>query len=480
MKNLKSALFGTDNRIGRRLIVLIIAFSSLITLVISAVQLLIEYRELRSGMERQLESVGIYVPSIAGSVWDFDDKQIQLALDALVRLPGIEQAGIATPDQGKQWKAGRNASPNVVTRAYPLRHPVKGRETEIGTLEVVASLDAIYRQVASRALTIVLSNGLKTFLVAIFMVFLFRRLVTSRLEALARKVSGLATAALPPGLAAEAGPQPMPGHLDELDAVAWGLDNTAKELGLAIAALRKLNSELDARVGERTQALERANRELEAFSYSTSHDLRAPLRAVDGYAKLLEADYGQSLDDEGRHYLDRIRKAAQRMDLLIENLLQLARISRAELAKGRVELSGLVGEIAAELAAARPDRKVKVHVEKGVVGEGDAVLVRIALQNLLENAWKYSSRRDEAEIAFGVLRLPGGETAFFVRDNGIGFDMAHAQRLFQPFVRMHSGEEYSGAGIGLATVERIVSRHGGRVWAESEAGKGATFYFTLG
>ncbi len=245
-------------------------------------------------------------------------------------------------------------------------------------------------------------------------------------------------------------------------------------------ALQRSNEELEARVAARTAALAQSNRELEAFSYSASHDLRAPLRSMAGFAEVLHEDYGDRLDEEGRSHLQRIRRAAIRMGQLIDDLLELARISQAELNKAPLNLSGLAQDVLDDVASGSPGRSVKVTIQKGLAAECDPTLMRVALQNLLENAWKYSAQRADAEIAFGAQTLPDGRLALFVRDNGSGFDMAQAGRLFQPFVRLHGGEEYPGTGIGLATVARVIERHGGRIWAEAEKGKGATFFFTLG
>ena len=245
-------------------------------------------------------------------------------------------------------------------------------------------------------------------------------------------------------------------------------------------ALLRANEQLEARVRERTRALEQANRELESFSYSASHDLRAPLRSMAGFAQILNEDYSHVLDNEGRGHLERIRKAANRMGQLIDDLLQLARLSQADVKKISVDLSALAQDVCEEIALVNPREGVKVEIEGKVVAEGDPALLRIVLQNLHENAWKYSGQRADARITFGALSRANGETAYFVRDNGSGFDMAHAERLFQPFVRLHSGEEFPGTGIGLATVARVIERHGGRVWVEAEKGKGAAFFFTLG
>jgi two-component system, NtrC family, sensor kinase len=224
--------------------------------------------------------------------------------------------------------------------------------------------------------------------------------------------------------------------------------------------------------------LERKNKELEAFSYSVSHDLRAPLRSIDGFsAALLEGHAGQ-LDAKGREYLVRVRSAARRMGQLIDDLLQLSKVGRAELHRQRVDLSALAGAVAAELRQANPERRVRTLIPEGVFADGDHRLLQIVLENLLGNAWKFSAGAAEAVIEFGVARTDD-VPAYFVRDNGAGFDMAYAERLFRPFQRLHTQSRFPGTGIGLATVHRIVDRHGGRVWAESAVDRGATFLWTL-
>jgi PAS domain S-box-containing protein len=243
-------------------------------------------------------------------------------------------------------------------------------------------------------------------------------------------------------------------------------------------ALRQLTAELEARVHERTAELETANRELEAFSYSVSHDLRAPLRAIDGFSRVLMEDYAASLDAEGYDYLDRVRKAVQRMGHLIDDLLQLARVSRAEMHPASVDLTQLAPEIVAELRETAPTRKVEVSIAPGLSARGDPRLLQVVLANLIGNAWKYTGKTDNPRIELGAVRQ-NGEIVYYVRDNGVGFDMKYAGKLFGAFQRMHSEREFPGTGVGLATVARIIHRHGGRVWAESEPGKGATFFFTV-
>ncbi len=242
--------------------------------------------------------------------------------------------------------------------------------------------------------------------------------------------------------------------------------------------IQKLNRELDCRVRERTAQLEGANKELEAFAYSVSHDLRTPLRGIDGFSQALLEDYAEKLDEEGKHYLHRVRAAAQRMGQLIDDMLSLSRVTRGEMRMEKVNLSSLAQEIASELARHEPERTAAFTIAPEVLVTGDAGFLRVALENLLGNAWKFTSKRRDATIEFGVTEQEG-QPVYFVRDNGAGFNAKWAGRLFGAFQRLHTPEEFPGTGVGLATVQRIIHRHGGHVWAEGEINRGATFYFSL-
>ena len=251
-----------------------------------------------------------------------------------------------------------------------------------------------------------------------------------------------------------------------------------ESLAQSQAEIRRMNEALELQVQRRTAQFEAANRELEAFSYSVSHDLRAPLRAIDGFSQVLLEDYGERLDEDGRRYLQRVRMGTQRMGNLIEDLLKLSRLSRGDLERQPLDLSGKAGRILHDLALRDPDRTVATAVAPGLQASGDDRLVTVALENLLGNAWKYTGKTAGARIEFGAL-VRDGQPAFFVRDNGAGFDMAYAGKLFSPFQRLHAAPDFEGSGIGLALVQRILNRHGGTIWAEAEPDRGATFYFTL-
>jgi signal transduction histidine kinase len=271
------------------------------------------------------------------------------------------------------------------------------------------------------------------------------------------------------------------GEESALEGLDAGADDYLVKPFSARELLVRVRTHLDLATLRREWAmeLERANRELAAFSYSVSHDLRAPLRAIDGFSRALLEEYDDKLDDRGRHYLHRVRVGSQRMGALIDDLLKLSRIGQSELRREPMLLDPVARDIVAELQKREPERRVTVDIADGLDAYGDSRLMAVALENLLGNAWKFTSKCEQAIVAFGRENV-GGEARFFVRDNGAGFDMAHAGKLFEPFYRLHKSSEFDGTGIGLATVARIVSRHGGRIWAEAKSGEGATFYFTLG
>jgi len=254
---------------------------------------------------------------------------------------------------------------------------------------------------------------------------------------------------------------------DEIGALAGSFNNMTRKLADEITGHKRAEDELTA-----------TNKELEAFCYSVSHDLRAPLRGIDGFSKILEEEYTQEVDEKGMGYIKRIRAASQRMGQLITDLLNLSRISRREMKHEKVDLSTMIRKMASDLQKGQPERRAEFVIEEGITVSGDSNLMRIVVNNLLGNAWKFTEKRTPVRIEFGITKKDSGNV-YFVRDNGAGFDMAYADKLFGAFQRLHSVSEFEGTGIGLATVQRIIHRHGGLIWAEGEVEKGATFYFTL-
>jgi signal transduction histidine kinase len=279
---------------------------------------------------------------------------------------------------------------------------------------------------------------------------------------------------------------------DELGMLADAFNEMLGRIGAQKKELQQHATKLEQRVAERTEELEHrnealrrnaaellaANTELDAFAYSVSHDLRAPLRSIDGFSQVVLEDYGPQLGDTGRGALQRVRAASQRMATLIDDLLKLARVTRAEMRTERVDLTGMAQEIVLEIQRSTPDHPVQFSIASGLQADGDSRLLRVVLDNLLRNGWKYSSKRPHPRVEFTAVDQ-NGDRVFMIRDNGAGFDMRYADKLFGVFQRLHSAAEFEGTGVGLATVRRIVNRHGGRIWAEGVVDQGATFYFTL-
>ncbi|MEO6321520.1 MAG: ATP-binding protein [Polaromonas sp.] len=258
------------------------------------------------------------------------------------------------------------------------------------------------------------------------------------------------------------------------------LEKRSHELGRAKDEILILNSELEDRVRQRTVQLEAANQALQAFSYSVSHDLRAPLKTIDGFSHLLERVVADKMGEKGKHYLNRIRTGVQCMGELIDGLLSLAQLSRDTLQFSQVDLSAMARRIAQECQEEVPYRQAEIRIQDAMAVTGDRRLLLVVMQNLLVNAWKFTSKRELTRIEIGSKTGAANETVYFVKDNGAGFDMAYAEKLFGTFERLHSPSDFAGTGIGLATVKRVIERHGGRVWAEGKVNDGAVFYFTLG
>lgn len=258
------------------------------------------------------------------------------------------------------------------------------------------------------------------------------------------------------------------------------LERRSRELGLAKDEILRLNNGLEEQVCRRTLQLETANHELLAFSYSISHDLRAPLNTIDGFSHLLERLLAGPSSEKGLHYLGRIRNSVQHMDKLIDGLLALAQLSRGGLNVGPADLAAMATQLAQECRESDPSRQAQIQIQQEMHVTGDGRLLRVVMQNLLGNAWKFTANCKLAQIEVGSQVGETGSTIYFVKDNGAGFDMAYAHKLFGTFERLHSPADFAGTGIGLATVKRVIDRHGGRIWAESKVGEGAVFFFTLG
>ncbi len=487
--------------IGPRLLVWIFLFSSAVTLVSTLVQLYFDYRRDISAIESRLEEIErSYLGSLAASLWHVDVTQIRLQLEGLQRLPDMQALEVretAAVERPLLVAVGKPADRLVIDRSYPLVYNDRGVAREIGILKVEASLAEIYQRLTEKAVIILVTQGLKTFLVSLFILYVFHRLVTRHLTDIARTVGTDDLQRPAPALALQRRPPPEPDELDRMvqayNAMRANLQDAYDELRVAhdeLAAdiiarrraedeVKRLNAMLEQRVRQRTAELEAANKELGAFSYSVAHDLRAPLRRIEGFGRILVEDYSERIDARGVRYLGRIRAGVHEMAEMIDSFLRLSRATQGELSVEPVDLSRQARIVANRLREKDPGRDVVFEIEPEMVADGDRRLLSLVLENLLDNAWKYTRRTERPTISFGRRRDADGRTVYVVRDNGAGFDMALADRLFVPFSRLHRAEDFEGTGIGLATVQRILARHGGRIWAAGEPGRGAGFHFTL-
>ena len=395
---------------------------------------------------------------------------------ALVLPPeGSQPFATYTRDQGSA--AAPFSLPAGLTEGHVFRsdqllvvEPIRFEGKPIGSLLIRADLSELYaRQRRYAGIVVVILAG--SLLLAIVMSRLIEKTIS-------RPILHLADTARAVSAQKDYSVRAVAEGRDEIGLLVVTFNEMLDQIARQNSDLEEARRELEERVEARTRDLATANKELEAFSYSVSHDLRAPLRAIDGFSKALLSDYGPKLDERALHYLERVRAGTQRMSGLIDDLLGLARLSRRELVRQRVDLSEAARRVAAELSRHHPTRAVQVDIRDGLSAEADSHLLTIVLENLMGNAWKFTGKRVDALIEVGQ-KADGRQAPFYVRDNGAGFDMAYADKLFGAFQRLHGDEDFEGTGIGLATVQRIVTRHGGHIWAEGEVDKGATFYFTL-
>ena len=577
-----------QKRISYRLIVYIILFSSMITGIITIIQLYHQYTDDKKMLENQIENVKTgYREGIINAVWLDDKVQLLSILDGVVALPDIEYIEVLVNNK-IYASTGEIVNSNTISSSFTLERMHDNRLLTIGKTNVIANYSAIYQRLYHSAWHILGLNAIKTSIVAIFMYFMFNRLVVSRLVNLSNHVRQYDTKIFSDNPEFE--PIDDQAHTDEITDITTAINTMQIHLSHSIRELLQFKKTLDLSLDgffmfqpdtyqifysnegaslllgyspkelmqmtpmdisndlneslfkklsapnadkdnraidietifkpkygnpipvrlflqylnpeneepryiftardtseqiraqrEIQKSLEEAkaaNAELESFSYSVSHDLRTPLRAIDGFSLLLAQDYGEKVDEEGKNYIRRVRKSAQRMGNLIDDMLSLSRVTRGELRRDTHNISEMANNTIKKLQEYEPDRKVEVIIKPNIHDWVDKRLFETLLDNLLGNAWKYTCKTDHAQIEFGKL-MQNHNPVYYVRDNGAGFDNQYSDKLFKAFQRLHSDEEFSGTGIGLATVSRILARHGGHVWAESEIGKGATFYFSL-
>jgi signal transduction histidine kinase len=419
----------------------------------------------------------------------FDDPTAAAnTLSALANSPNVASAGILTADRKLFAQYDREAGDEVLNIPAVPEGDIEGhwfKTTHVVLVRKILSegrlIGFVYirsdlREIERRLWRYALISA------AVLLVSLFLALVISSVfrRSVAQPIVQLAEAARTVSRKRDYSLRfPPTGERDELGVLIDSFNEMLQEIQERDNSLQAAHDELEHRVAERTRELLSANRELEAFSYSVSHDLRGPLDALNGFSYVLLQQYGEQLQPAGREVVDHIRSAGKRMTELIEDLLNLSRVTTSTMHWENVDLSAIVTAIAGELQQRDPARKVEFVIPALAETEGDFRLLRIVLENLLQNAWKYTSGHETARIEFGA-EAQDGRTVYFVRDDGAGFDFRSADRLFQPFQRLHSKAEFPGNGIGLVTVQRIIHRHRGQVWAQGEVEKGATFFFTLG
>jgi signal transduction histidine kinase len=443
----------------------------------------------RQGLVRTLSAQAQIVGSNSVSAILFNDPQsASQTLSALKSSTNIASAGILTLDRRPFAEYARETGDEMLslpalpageieTYRFGSQHVVLIREVlsegkPIGFVYLRADLGEISQRLKRYAL-IAVTVLLLSLLAAMLISSKFRKSV-------AQPIIELAETARQVSRDRDYSVRVAPtGEHNELAVLIDSFNEMLREIQQRDSALQRTHDELEERVFERTRELESSNRELEAFSYSVSHDLRAPLETMNGFSYVLMKNYADKLDANGKQSLQSIRTAAKRMAELIDDLLNLSRVTTSTMRREEIDLSAFARSIMEELCRNEPDRKVEFIAPATAKTYGDARLLRIVMENLLRNAWKYTSQHDQARIEFGQ-ETRNGRAAYFVKDDGNGFDPRSIDRLFQPFQRLHSAAEFPGNGIGLATVKRIIQKHGGDVWAEGAVEKGASFYFTLG
>ncbi|MBI3831762.1 MAG: HAMP domain-containing protein [Planctomycetes bacterium] len=447
-----------------------------------AVLFAFEYSAMEALLERDLESISRVSASNCTAALTFDDPQAANdTLSALSAKPAIEAAGLYDKE-GRLFASYRRADDKNTLPERPgsdglekashltLIGPVMLKQERIGTIYVRSDFSTLSNWIGASAWVfagVVLATALAALLLSSLLQKPFLAPIVE-LADIARQVSAKKDYSLRAAKHAE----------DELGLLVEKFNEMLAQIQTRDSALEQARDELEVRVQERTRDLQETNKELEAFSYSVAHDLRAPLRGIDGFSQVLLEDYGPRLDETGQEHLQRVRSATQRMAQLLDDLLSRSKVTRSTLRPSQVDLHELANAVLADLRRQNPERQVEVTVDAPLIAKGDPGLLRIVLDNLLGNAWKFTSKKERARIEFGKTQADGA-SVFFLRDNGAGFDMAYAAKLFTVFHRLHKASDFPGTGVGLATVQRIVQRHGGRIWAESALEQGTTFYFTL-
>lgn len=494
-----------DWPIKRKLTAILLVISGLVLLLTSAAFVIYEVLTFRQTIRTNLSTLGrVIAANSTASLAFVNETDAREILSALRAEPHVVAAALYDKD-GRLFARypatlPKDSFPNAPERdGYSFQHGyVVGLDAvaeasgpRLGTLYLKADMKAV-----SRTLRLSAAIAAAVMAVALLAAFVLATVLQGRISqpilALAQTAKAVSAGQDYSVRAPKLGEDELGVLTDAFNQMLGRIQNQDRALRESQEELQRYATELEQRVAERTHELEArnetlrrnaaellsSNEELDAFAYSVSHDLRAPLRSIDGFSQVVLEDYGAQLDEAGRNALQRVRAATQRMGTLIDDLLKLSRITRAELRTEVVDLSDMARDITSELQRAAPGRRVEFAIAPGLRTQGDPQLVRVALENLLRNSWKYTAKQAQPRVEFGSID-ENGERVFLVRDNGAGFDMKYMDKLFGVFQRLHSAHEFEGTGVGLATVRRIITRHGGRIWAEGAVDRGATFYFTL-
>ena len=487
-----------DWPIKKKLTAILLLVSSLVLLLTSAAFVTYEVLAIRRTTLKNLSTLGRVIASNSTASLAFaNEADAREILSALKAEPHVVAAGLYDKN-GRLFSRYPAGLPLDALPPAPERDGYRFEEGYVIGLEPVAEvgnprLGTLYlksdMQAVSRTLRLSAAIGAGVMAISLLTAYLLAALLQGRISqpilALAEAAAAVSTRQDYSVRAPKLGEDELGTLTDAFNQMLGRIEDQNREL-------RRYATELEQRVTDRTHELEErnealrrnaaellaANTELDAFAYSVSHDLRAPLRSIDGFSQVLLEDYSAQLDDAGRDSLQRVRAASQRMATLIDDLLKLARFTRSEMRTEAVDLTKIAQDIVADLQRSTPERQVEFAIAPGLEARGDARLLRVALENLLRNSWKYTAKQPRPRIEFESVK-ENGERVFRVRDNGAGFDMQYADKLFGVFQRLHSAADFEGTGVGLATVRRIITRHGGRIWAEGVVDKGATFYFTL-
>jgi signal transduction histidine kinase len=472
--------FQRPSRIGLRILAIIVLVSSLMTAIGIVVHLALNYRADQQRLESNLELVATSaLPNVSLSIWNYDYEQMQVQLEALAKLPEVSVVSIQLTEEQerRRFSLGTvDANEPVLRRDFPLVFDPPGQEPlELGELSIVSSLEPLRRDVLGQFVQILVFQGAKTFLLSAVILLLLHQMLLRHLRSLAEQAVNASVDTLdrPLGLGRD--------QDDELGQLVDSINVMRTRLQEDIAARIDYEAQLQAQQAradaehDKAEILARANEELGAFSYTVSHDLRGPLRAIDGFSRVLLEDHSADLSPEAQDYLRRICAGSARLGELIDDLVSFVRLSRSSLDTSDVAMQSLAQSAWQDVAVAYADRDLRVTIDDMPNCVGDLRLIRQLWVNLFSNCCKYAHQGAAVEVHAGWT----GE-AYFVADRGIGFDMAYLDKIFGVFQRLHRTEEYEGTGVGLAVVKRVVERHGGRVWAESAPGEGATFYFTIG